>query len=51
MENLFEALEDLKRLNEEDQEGQDLEAKLYQAIKKLNLTPREVTEKDLEDWD
>ena len=50
MENLFEALSELQSLNE-DAEIQELEAKLYQAIKKLNLTPREVTEKDLEDWD
>jgi hypothetical protein len=29
----------------------DLEERLYQAIKDLNLPVKEVTEKDLEDWD
>lgn len=32
-------------------ENVDLEERLYKAIKDLNLPVKEVTEKDLKDWD
>jgi predicted DNA binding CopG/RHH family protein len=42
---------DINKNLDEDTECKDLEERLYQAIKDLNLPVKEVTEKDLEDWD
>ena len=36
---------------DEDTERKVLEERLYKAIKDLNLPVKEVTEKDLKDWD
>ena len=42
---------DINNNLDEDTERKVLEERLYQAIKDLNLPVKEVTEKDLKDWD